>query len=125
MRKILERCPGCGEDLEVSSLYCQSCGTEIRGHFAPCAFCRLTAEQDFFLQMFIQTRGNLTELEKLLGVSYPTVRGKLDEINALVGAPAVRPARADRRSVLEQIASGTLTPEQGLSELRRHREGDD
>jgi hypothetical protein len=75
--------------------------------------------------MFIQTRGNLTELEKLLGVSYPTVRGKLDEIIALVGAPAVRPARADRRSVLEQIASGTLTPEQGLSELRRHREGDD
>ncbi len=119
MRKILERCPSCGEALEVRGLRCSACGTEVHGRFAPCPFCRLTPDQTVFLQMFVQARGNLTELEKILGVSYPTVRGKLDEIIALVGAPPVRPPRADRRSVLERIATGDLTPEQGLSELRQ------
>jgi hypothetical protein len=119
MRKILERCPSCGDDLEVNGLHCPSCGTDVRGHFAPCPFCRLSPDQTTFLQLFVQSRGNLTEVEKILGVSYPTVRGKLDEVIALLGTPVVRPPRADRRTVLERIAAGDLSPEQGLAELRQ------
>jgi len=122
MRKILERCPSCGEDLEVRGLHCTACGTDVLGHFAPCQFCHLTPDQTTFLLMFVQARGNHTELEKLLGVSYPTVRGKLDEIIAILGAPAVRPPRSDRRTVLERIAAGELSPEQGLATLRQARE---
>jgi hypothetical protein len=119
MRKILERCPSCGGELEVRGLHCASCDTDVHGHFTPCPFCRLTVEQATFLQLFVQSRGNLTEVEKTLGVSYPTVRGKLDEIISLIGAPAARAPRPDRRSVLERIATGELTPERGLAELRQ------
>jgi hypothetical protein len=122
MRKILERCPSCGEDLEVRALHCSACGTEVVGHFAPCTFCRLSAEQSTFLLMFVQARGNQTELEKILGVSYPTIRAKLDELIGILGAPTVRAPRTDRRSVLERIAAGDLTPEQGLAALRQARE---
>jgi hypothetical protein len=118
MRKILERCPSCGEDLEVSELHCAACDTQVRGHFAPGPFCRLSPEQTTFLQLFVQTRGNLSEIEKLLGVSYPTVRGKLDEIIAVIGPPTVRAPRHDRRTVLERIAAGELSPEQGMAQLR-------
>jgi hypothetical protein len=119
MRKILERCPSCGEDLEVRGLHCLSCGTDVQGHFAPCPFCRMSTDQTIFLQLFVQSRGNLTEVEKILGVSYPTVRGKLDEIIGLLGTPAVRSPRPDRRTVLERIAMGDLSPEQGLAQIRQ------
>lgn len=119
MRKILERCPSCGGDLEVSGLHCPGCDTDIRGHFSPCTFCRLSSEQATFLQMFVQSRGNLTEVEKALGVSYPTVRGKLDEIIALLGGVPAKPSRSDRRTVLDQIAAGELSPAEGLAQLRQ------
>jgi hypothetical protein len=122
MRKILEHCPGCGGPVTVTELHCASCGTVVRGHFAPCPFCQLSADQTTFLQLFLQSRGNLTEVEKILGVSYPTVRAKLDEVIALVGGPVVRPRAADRRGVLERIAAGDLSPEQGLSVLRQGSE---
>lgn len=69
--------------------------------------------------MFVQSRGNLSELEKNLGVSYPTVRAKLDEVIGLLGGVAVRPSRSDRRGVLERVAAGDLTPADGLSMLRQ------
>jgi hypothetical protein len=72
--------------------------------------------------MFVQARGNQTELEKILGVSYPTIRAKLDELIGILGVPPVRAPRPDRRSVLERIATGDLTPEQGLAALRQARD---
>jgi hypothetical protein len=122
MRKILERCPSCGEELEVRGLHCNACGTDVLGHFAPCAFCRLSPEQSTFLLMFVRARGNQTELEKLLGVSYPTIRAKLDELIGILGTTDVRAPRPDRRTVLERIAAGELSPEQGLAALRHARE---
>jgi hypothetical protein len=122
MRKILEKCPSCGEDLEVRGLHCAACGTDVIGHFTPCRFCHLSPDQTTFLLLFVQARGNQTELEKILGVSYPTIRAKLDEVIGILGAPTVKPPRPDRRSVLERIAAGELSPEQGLTALRQARE---
>ena len=69
-RKILESCPSCGGELEIRELRCGWCETEIRSYFKPCDFCRLTEEQSTFLRLFVTSRGNLSEVEKRLGVSY-------------------------------------------------------
>lgn len=119
MRKLLERCPSCGGEIEVTGLHCNSCGTDVHGHFAPCPFCQLTPDQTTFLLMFVQSRGNLTELEKNLGVSYPTVRAKLDEIIGQLGGGTTRPVRNERRGLLERVAAGELSPGDGLSMLRQ------
>jgi len=119
MRKLLERCPSCGGEIEVSGLHCNSCGTDVHGHFAPCRFCQLSPDQTTFLLMFVQSRGNLTELEKSLGVSYPTVRAKLDEIIGQLGGVASRPGRGERRGLLERVAAGELSPADGLGMLRQ------
>ncbi|HEV8638867.1 MAG TPA: DUF2089 domain-containing protein [Chloroflexota bacterium] len=117
MRKILERCPTCGADLEIAELRCTRCETQVRGRYRSCDFCRLTDEQSTFLRLFVQSRGNLTELEKRLGVSYPTVRAKLDEVIERLGpldtTPPPEAYRPDRRAILEAIARGEMTPAEG------------
>jgi hypothetical protein len=119
MRKILERCPTCGADLEIVELRCTRCDTQVRSRYRPCDFCRLTDEQSTFLRLFVQSRGNLTELEKRLGVSYPTVRAKLDEVIERLGPLDTYPPppRPDRRSILEAIARGELSPVDGARQI--------
>ena len=127
-RKILESCPSCGGELEIRELRCGWCETEIRSYFKPCDFCRLSEEQSTFLRLFVTSRGNLSEVEKRLGVSYPTVRAKLDEVIARLGSAEPRPApgqdgaggapRFDRRAVLEAVARGEITPAQAAQQLR-------
>ncbi len=80
VRKVLEHCPSCGGQLEIAEVHCTACETQVRARYRPCDFCALTVEQSTFLRMFVMSRGNLSEVEKRLGVSYPTVRAKLDEV---------------------------------------------
>ncbi len=79
-RKIIEACPSCGGQLEIGEVHCTDCETQVHARYRPCDFCMLTEEQSTFLRLFVLSRGNLTEVEKRLGVSYPTVRAKLDEV---------------------------------------------
>ena len=131
MRKLLERCPTCGGPLIVTELRCQQCQTQVRSRYSPCAFCTLTAEQLVFVKLFVERRGNLREMEKALGVSYPTVRGKLEEIaerlaSAPIPADVAPPPPTDaeaeaRREVLRRIAEGRLSVKEGLARLRAQR----
>lgn len=131
MRKILESCPTCSGPLVITTVRCERCGTEVRSQYEPCPFCRLTPEQMNFVLLFMQNRGNLSEMEKALGVSYPTIRGKLEEIIRIVApqpaAPTPTPpappeprstARDRRRAVLDAVAQGKLDAAAGLAALR-------
>ena len=77
--KILGRCPVCGANTAVTRLKCTHCSTEIQGDFSPCDFCRLAPEQARLITIFLQTRGNFREVERELGISYPTIRSRLEE----------------------------------------------
>lgn len=144
MRKILESCPTCGGALEIAEVHCTVCATEVRARYRPCNFCVLNEEQSTFLAIFVTSRGNLSEVEKRLGVSYPTVRAKLDEVierlsprEGLTRAalaptgdrrrtPGVeaRPeaavtgvaegARSERRRILEAVARGEISAAEGM-----------
>jgi hypothetical protein len=120
MRKILEECPSCGGPLAITTLACTRCDTGVSGRFKPCDFCRLTDEQSTFLRLFVQRRGNLSGMEKDLGISYPTVRNKLEEIIKLLEAPPAPAAAAasGREAILRQVAGGALSAEEALSRLR-------
>lgn len=133
MRKILESCPTCGGALTITEVRCERCATEVRSQYQPCPFCRLSSEQMNFTLLFVQSRGNLTEVEKSLGVSYPTIRAKLEEIIRIVTAlPAtLAPAptapaelHPEQRDILAQVASGKLTATEGLAALRAARAAD-
>lgn len=123
-RKIIEACPSCGSELEIREVGCTRCETQVRARYRPCDFCRLTDEQHTFLRLFVTSRGNLSEVEKRLGVSYPTVRAKLDEIiGRLSAGEAARveqpePSGAARREILQAVARGELDPAEGVRRLR-------
>jgi hypothetical protein len=128
MRKIIETCPTCGKaGLTVSEVTCDACGTEVRSRYRPCPFCALREEEQTFLLLFVRSRGNLKDVEKTLGVSYPTVRAKLDEIiDRLAPAPSPAPpappapsAAPDRAAVLAQVQSGHLSAGDALALLQR------
>ena len=116
------KCPTCGQDLEVRELACPSCETVVRGRWAASPFSRLTPEQQNFLTLFVRSRGNLSDVERTLGVSYPTVRAKLEEIIGALGEPATtRPAEppVSREEVLQRIARGEVGVDEGMLLLRR------
>jgi hypothetical protein len=128
MVKLFERCPACGGPLLVSECRCQSCRLQMRGDFLPGPFSSLSADQLAFVRLFLQARGNLTEVEKVLGVSYPTIRNKLDEINQALDAaeaPPVQPAppsaagaESQRQRILQRVAAGELSAAQAMRMLR-------
>src|SRR4051794_15741160 len=125
----IDHCPSCNGALQIRELYCPQCDIQMRGNFETGAagpFARLSDDQLAFLRLFVTSRGNLSDIERTLGVSYPTVRAKVDDlIAALSGEPAggdrppPAPAPTTRRDVLAQISDGRLTPQEGLALLRR------
>lgn len=124
MYKAPSQCPTCGHVLNIRELSCQECDTTIRGRWSLGVFDRLTADQQTFLRLFVRSRGNLSEVERSLGVSYPTVRAKLEEvIEALQDEPAPAPVpeapqQETRDDILHAIAAGRLSVEDGLARMR-------
>lgn len=86
------QCPVCGDTLALTRLGCRSCGTELSGSFEACEYCSLAPEDREMLAVFLQSRGNMRDLERHLGVSYPTARarfeGLLGRLGLSDGAPA-------------------------------------
>jgi hypothetical protein len=80
MKILPSRCPSCNGSLVVKRLRCQSCETEIEGTYPLPAVVSLPKEDQDFIEDFIKTSGSLKEMAKMMGVSYPTVRNRLDEI---------------------------------------------
>lgn len=110
-------CPVCGSRLMLSRLGCQSCGTELSGLFEPCEFCGLADEDRDLLRVFLASRGNMKELERHLGVSYPTARARFDALLdrlAVAGVPAPGRSRLD---ILEALARGELDVDEAQQQL--------
>ena len=117
---VLHDCPVCHKPLHITKLHCPACGTSIEGDFQAERLLALTPEQRSFVLSFLRNRGNIREMEKELGISYPTVRARLDQILAALGLEAnpgkEKPAR---KEVLEMLAEGEITQEQALDMLKK------
>jgi hypothetical protein len=80
IKKLPTHCPSCEERLVVKRLHCTNCETEVEGLYPlPSLSSLLQSDQEFVLH-FIKASGSLKEMAKLLGVSYPTVRNKLNDV---------------------------------------------
>lgn len=119
---VIGRCPICSQQLRVVRLECAACGTRIEGSFSLGRFHALTAEQLAFLEVFIRARGNFKDVERELGISYPTVRSRLDAVIRALGFPGEiateREAQAERRKeILRELAEGRIGPDDAASLL--------
>lgn len=143
-RDVISTCPVCEGELLVSRLHCRSCGSALEGEFGVGRFGRLSREQLALLESFLRARGNLKEMERELGISYPTVRARVDALVRALGLgdgtaaeldepsiadeapsapipeppPDQRVAAAERRAILERLSRGEIDASAAAEALR-------
>lgn len=112
------RCPVCSGTVEFTRVNCGGCGTEMTGRFALCRFCALDEKHLRFIETFLRCRGSIKDVERSLGLSYPTVRGMLEGALAALGmGGAEDPRQATRSSVLDRLENGEITAEEAITLL--------
>ncbi len=128
------RCPVSGEPLEVTRLASPHSGVVIEGRFVPNEFALLPEQQLEFLRLFVRTRGNLKEVERLMGLSYPTIRQRLETLLKTLGYQAddstevererlnqeqrQREKAAERSEILAALERGELSASEATQKLR-------
>lgn len=124
------QCPVCSGELHVARLQCGSCDTALEGKFSLGRFARLSKEQLAFVEAFLACRGKIKDVEQLVGMSYPTVVLRLDEVVAAMGF-GQKPANAHsqehsaaRQKILNDLAEGKLNATQAATKIRSLKKGD-
>ena len=120
MYKILSQCPVCSNNLKAIKLKCTRCKTAIENEFSLSKFDYLNSQQLYFIETFIKCRGSIKDVEKELGISYPTVRAKLDEVILALGYDVVKETQSkkERTEILEALEKGEISAEEALKKLK-------
>lgn len=116
---MVSRCPICEDKMDVTKLHCNTCGTSLEGRFTPCKFCQLSSEQREFIEVFLASRGNIKEVERFLGISYPTVRSRLDTVIEALGYRVEREEDNERKDILTALNNGEITAEEAIKLLKK------
>lgn len=134
-RPMPSRCPACAGELVVTRLQCPACGTEVTGAFDRGRLINLPEPHASLLELFLRVRGNVKDVERQLGLSYPTVRARLEEAftaarpkleppaaDAAAGArgssaPAAD-AAAQRAAILDQLERDEISAQEAAARLR-------
>jgi len=111
-------CPVCGEEFTVSELTCRSCGTTMKGVFKMNEFARLSEEHVNFLRVFLKSRGNLSEVQKVLGISYPTAKSRLDEIIRVLGYEEKSEEGSAISEILDKLERKEISEEEALKLIK-------
>jgi hypothetical protein len=117
---VIATCPVCSNELAVTRLHCRSCGTSLEGDFSVGRFGRLDREQLTLLESFLRSRGNLREMERELGISYPTVRGRVEALVRALGFGPRSDAEVEDADDAATRAVETPSRDQILERLARH-----
>lgn len=129
-RPVISQCPLCRERALVTEVSCPACDIHIRGQFTLTRYGSLSVEQGQFLETFLRSRGVIRDVEAALGISYPTVRARLDGLLETLGlaggadssaeqAPTDAKQKATRRKdILAAISAGTMDAQTGLDALQ-------
>lgn len=80
MAKLPVICPSCESSLNVSQLTCPECSTSVNGNFPLPVYLQLSQDEQSFILQFFLTSGSLKEIASQIGISYPTVRNRLDDL---------------------------------------------
>lgn len=124
MNSVIGQCPICKSTLHVTRLNCRNCDTTIDGHFTLGRLYQLSPEQLEFAEVFLRCEGKINRVEQEIGLSYPAVRARLNDVIRALGyevgeqaAPRAVPEEV-RRDVLNELQQGRLSAEEALQLLR-------
>ncbi len=125
MNPIISQCPVCEDQLIVARMYCPSCATAIEGRFTLGRLSQLNQDQLDFVETFIRCEGKLNRVQDELGISYPTVRGRLEDVIHALGYEVERPVQDsivisedERRAILADLAAGRISSSDAMRMLQ-------
>jgi len=113
---IPESCPVCKSKYMVSQLRCEGCGTRLEGSFSAGRLSNLNDKQTNFVETFLMYRGNIQKVGRALGISYPTVRNRLDEILDVLGLSS------EEDDILTRLQNGEISVEEAAALISKNKE---
>jgi hypothetical protein len=117
-----------GARTEIERVRLPDTGIAIEGRFELPPLARLTAEDQIFVAAFVRSHGSIKQMEKFFGVSYPTIKNRLNRIGALLpfaeiepeaDEASLAPAVPTRAELLDRLARGEVTVHDVLSQLEK------
>lgn len=118
-RNVIGTCPVCTSKLDVTELHCPDCDTTIRGEFKLDKFSYLSKEEKYFVEIFVKNRGNIKEIEKDLGISYPTVKKNLEQVIAALGyGDEDIQESLSKEEILEKLSNGEISSEDAMAMIK-------
>ena len=128
MNQLPDKCPICQGNVTVTRFYCPDCQTSVEGNFAAqqSPFHNLTADQMNFLLTFVRSEGRLNRMEEILGLSYPTLKNRLNDVIMALGFQPEKEVRlklsdSQRQQILDDLENGLIDSNQAL----RYLQGED
>jgi hypothetical protein len=119
MKIKLFNCPSCDAKMVISELKCPKCGLQIQKDFESCDLCNLPEEDYEFLLIFLRTQGRITDMEKVLGVSYPTIKTKIDN---LLKRLKLSPITAEEEiDPLDALAQAKISVDEAVAILKQRK----
>lgn len=103
--------------MRISRLECESCGVAMEGAFEVAALAHLSEDDQTFVHAFLRHHGSIKKMEALFGVSYPTVKNRLNSITRQLDSHYG--AAPSRDAILARLANGELDVESALEQLTR------
>lgn len=116
--KLIAKCPVCSSNLRVKKLQCPKCNTIIENDFELSNFSNLDSDQLYFVEVFVKNRGNIKDVEKELGISYPTVRAKLDDVILALGYSVAKQKNSNKSDIIDMLEKGEITPDDAIKMLK-------
>ncbi len=101
----------------ISELKCPKCDLRVKKDFSPCEFCQLPEDDYEFLKIFLRTQGKITDLEKILGVSYPTIKAKIEKLLKNLKLSPIE----EKHDPIEALAQGELSVDEAVAILKQRR----
>jgi hypothetical protein len=121
MKKIPTLCPACGSMLEITELKCPKCSTTIQGEFSINKLLSLSDEDSNFLIAFLRSRGNIKEVQERLGISYPTVKNRLDKLLITLGL-FKESEELKEKEILDNLERGEITAAEAIKLIKEAKQ---
>ena len=117
MKKLKGKCSYCGDELHIERLRCKGCNIAIEGEIPLPRLARLSAEDREFIELFVRLSGSLKAMSKHLGISYPTMRNRLNKIIELLNQEVSNDQKY-RKEILDKLEQGEIKAEEAIKLLR-------
>jgi hypothetical protein len=91
-------------------------GVAIEGAFEPPQLAQLSLEDQVFVTAFVRCHGSIKEMERIFGVSYPTIKSRLNRISQMLDFVETDPAPS-QADVIDRLRRGEIDAQQALREL--------